>query len=204
MGTFLSLTAVHSADSKTVLGEALAWARSQGWRVLQSEPSNYEDWILEHPPHEKWSFLEFKWSSLDWDALTQILSRQLETAAFFFMIYDGDLWGYHFFDIGQPRGKFISCPSRFPDLEDKSENEVKMEWNGGIPEIVRRLNFMPEKARELERYARHLSDMNGSYGKANPNDEHTLEDPWVVADFMRCLGIPFPKGETVSTHYLLR
>lgn len=203
MGTFLYLAAVRSGDYKSILDKSLEWTRANGWRTTTAEPPEYEDWIIQYPSHEEWSYLEFKWNTLDWEDMTRSLSQYHGTPGFFFFIYDGDAWGYQYYDSGQLIGKFVSCPSMYPDTQDTPAEIIQREWNGAISEICLRMNIQHTE-NDIRRYIRHLEDKDISLGKAHPDDGHELEDPWVVADFMRRLGIMYPKGDPINTHYIVR
>jgi hypothetical protein len=117
----------------------------------------------------------------------QTLSRELKAAVVACHIHDDDLWLYEFYVAGELADKFNTLPGYWKQLTPEQEAEWKGDadllaehWPGLNPDTVRRYLRNQE------------TDLDGSPGKAYPDDEFEYADCWQLTDFLRKLGTPYP------------
>lgn len=195
MGTFFYLTAVRTSDQAQVERLLCEAVENQGHlTAVLEKPTHYEDFMAFAVQREAWTCVQYQQVGLDWCEVTRHLTARLKAPAFFFQIYDGDVWGYWFFDGGREIAKFVSMPSIYDEATDNPQA-----WQGNIREVAARLG-MPDPSL-LEKYLVHLDPEEIDSKKVHPEDSFELSDIWVISDFMDKLGIIWEdkedKGKTI-------
>lgn len=198
MGTFFFLTAVRSRNSAQVEQILGRFAEEKGFKASFAKSENDEDWMAFTLQRGEWTCVQFQQLAVDWDRATLELSSRLKAPAFFVQIYDGDAWGYRFFDLGRELAKFVNMPAVVEEASERPE-----EWKGGLQNLASSLSLRNTAA--LEKYLVHLDPETPPDGKAYPDDEFEAADPWVLSDFLRKLEIQWEDQESQgSMIYLSR
>lgn len=121
---------------------------------------------------------------IGYEPLAKALSEKLGRSVMLLYIYDGDQWGYYFYDSGRKLDIFNPVPDYFTG--DESQTELCK----GNAQVVARHFGVPQQSIEpyLVRWTEELS-MSGA--KARADDQYTYGDCWQMADFMRALHYPY-------------
>lgn len=192
------MTAVRTTAQEDVRRFLVDAVQGQGFGVLLEKPAECDDWMALAPQRGAWTCVQYQQAGLDWCGMTRDLSTRLKSPAFFFQIYDGEVWGYWFFEGGREIGKFVSMPEVYEEATDRPED-----WKGNIKAVAARLGI--EDADPLTGYLVHLDPEDPISDKVHPGDDCELSDPWVISDFMRKLEILWEDEEGKgSTLYLVK
>ncbi len=117
----------------------------------------------------------------------QAVSEDLSCPALLCYIYDGDFWGYYFYDRGERVDAFDPIPDYFGEVSEKEREELR----GQSEVIARYFNVEPSR---IERYLvpwdEELLD-SGEFPKAYPDDKFGTGEDWQMADFLRTIGYPY-------------
>jgi len=126
-------------------------------------------------------------SGWEWEERRQAqlyVSRLLRCAGFLIFVYDGDYWGYEFFNHGMVLDQFTQessdAPVGFPDRPTQGNAELVVEY----------LPFLHEA--DVAPYLVQKHDWQipkGASTKARPGDEYNRFDECAVLDFLRMLGV---------------
>ncbi len=198
MGTFFFMSAVRTTDVRRLERELREIAGKQGFDMVPAKPAEFEDWIAFSTQRGAWTCVQYQQSALDWPEVTRSLSASLASPAFYFEIYDGETWGYRFFEEGRELAKYVSMPAVHEEASDEPD-----QWTGNIQRVADRLGLTDSRA--LEQYLVHLDPENPLSEKADPEDEFELSDPWVISDFIRRLDIQWDDQEPGgATHCLVK
>lgn len=121
--------------------------------------------------------------------LAMRLSIELSRPVMLLFIYDGDFWGYFFYDKKVELDSFDSLPDYFESSPGEQQSSA------GDSTVI--ADYFHVEQKDIERYLRFWTeDMMEQYEKpAYPGDEFGQCDCWQMADFMRKLGFPYTFGE---------
>lgn len=120
-----------------------------------------------------------------YEDLAQALSDQLPWPVMLLYIYDGDFWGYEFYQWGKTLDAFATLPGYFSPGQPPDKR--------GDASCVAKF-FGVEKA-AIERYLipwpEGLADTDEDTVYAYERDFYGLEDPWQMWDLMKALGFNY-------------
>jgi len=133
------------------------------------------------PAAEGWSGLQLPLGSPLGEPLAEALSRQ-SNGIVLLVREVGQTWGYWLYDQGRVLDRFWSMPSMV---------DVSPESAMGGPSRLSEAFGIP--AGQITPYLNHLSPDEVSPARAFPDDEFALGDPWVRVDFLRRLGLSYPR-----------
>ncbi|MFG6394592.1 MAG: hypothetical protein K1W24_10525 [Lachnospiraceae bacterium] len=115
------------------------------------------------------------------------LSRKLCCPILLCYIYDGDFWGYDFYENGKEIDIFCTVPDYFDDITKKEA--AKLSGNSSI--IAKYFNVDEES---IKNYLRQWTDAVYEIEdeeKAYEDDGFNIGDAWQMADFMQKIGFPY-------------
>ena len=131
----------------------------------------------------------------------EALSKAGRCPVLLLYIYDGDYWGYDFFDNGERVDSFNPCPDYFGTPTESQRRRLE-----GKPEDL--TDFFPAASKEIRSYLRFWTeDLLEEERFARPGDRFPYGDCWQMTDFTACLGYPWPfdgERETVPPQPALR
>lgn len=125
-------------------------------------------------------------------ALAKEFSRVLRGPVLLLFIYDGDHWGYDFYQSGQK----LDCFDTVPDY-DCAITESQRQSKTGKPEVLAR--YFPVLSRDIQNYFVFWTqeDLDGAGRLAYSGDRFPRGDCWQMTDFLARLGWPWPfDGDT--------
>jgi hypothetical protein len=212
MGMFLSVSAIRARTVEEVAAAIRAYAASQDVDVAVTREAPDEETDATVSSREGWTVIFWPMDFLGGnETISQALSGSLQTLVSSVDVYDGDHWYHFLFRDGEVLDRFCSYPGYFTaDPEEKEQR--RHEWRSdpeviaaqvGVPlEVVRPylvdVELLPQPPRKgvIKRALRWLGatsqvDPDELSPKAFPDDEATLGDIWVFADFWRRLGISY-------------
>ena len=112
------------------------------------------------------------------------VSRQLCCTGFLVFVFDGDYWGYEFFDRGEALDQFVqessSAAEWFPDRDCRGDAAL----------VASRLSYL--KPQEFAPYLMQMQDWvepEGMDVPARPGDQFRRSDECAALDFLRLLGV---------------
>lgn len=194
MGLFLQ-TAIIPDCSERAVRDAVAAVAEHYSHPLEDQSFNEEDayHIIDLIPKDcKYQSAKdgvsilFNEDCNGYEDLAGAISEELGKAVLLLYIYDGDFWGYYFYDKGLEIDRFVPMPDYFD--ETTPDDMAQMKGNAGI--IAK--YFHVDKA-SIEKYIVFWTNaMRRSYSeKAYADDEFGQCEDWQMVDFMRKLGYPY-------------
>lgn len=189
MGIFFHAASVRSDNLDEVLSFFVRGGAAHGLTVVhRTRPERVEEFIAPVPPKDGWTSMQFNMMS-EWQEVVRDFSRSLETSAFWFTIYDGDYWSYHFHDCGVEVAKFMSMPGYWGD----DEPWAPWRWTGNIEKVLEIIE-RSDKLAAVSPYLIHVTDETPVV-KVHPDDSCDVTDCWAVAEFIVRLGLPNPASD---------
>ena len=179
MGAFINVLVVQNRSGEAVRNALEALGDNPAWNLIPGQ-CRYQ---------ERGGGVSVLLSDMcsGYDAMTQELSKELACPVMLCYIYDGDFWGYFFFDSGEHLDAFMPMPYYFEEMPEEEQQRVK----GNSRLIAERFNVKEE---DVAQYLRLWTeqDLNGNEpGYAYPDDEFSIGEDWQMADFMRAIGHPY-------------
>lgn len=119
--------------------------------------------------------------------LAEELSRTVNGPALLLYIYDGDFWGYFFYDKGRRMDAFLPIPDYFSPVSEEEAAAC-----AGSSRLIADYFHVQEAAvrRYLVRWTGQ-NRMGHDSERAYPDDEFGRCTEWQMADFMNRLGYPY-------------
>lgn len=115
------------------------------------------------------------------------ISRELTTSAMLCYIYDGDYWGYFFYDKGKEADSFNPIPDYFEEISD----EEKQRLSGNSKVIAQYFNVDESRIKKyLVLWNDDIFDTD-EMPKAYDDDEFGTGEDWQMADFMKAIGYSY-------------
>ena len=127
----------------------------------------------------------FNESCAGYDSLTRELSEELQRPVLMLYVYDGDYWGYFFFENGRELDTFMPMPDYFEEVSE----EVRANAAGNSALIAQ--YFHVDEAKIKNYLAVWTEELLEEESRAYPDDEFVRGDSWQMADFMQKLGFPY-------------
>lgn len=204
MALSLTMAAFRDASPEGVLASLRARLELSGYRLT---PATSDEWEFEtslslNAPRGRWCTLQWPGPFLLADKMTKELSAALRAIAAFVQINRESSWTHLAFASGELRDEFNSFPDAEADaFEYITDNEfpvdeTKARWRGSPERLGRLFGADPAVLASYMVYQGHKSFDPGA--KACPDDGHALGDPWIVVDFWKRLGIPWPSDEAAQ------
>ena len=155
---------------------------SQQWNPKDSTIGGVRDYMLSKiaPAGTSWNCILLHLNSQLGEKLSIELSKNQKTPVITFFEFDQIAWGYCLYQEGKLADQFCNDP-------DVIEEEPAA-YRGNIDTLIKTFNVEKSK---IEPYLKHISEIKDST-KAFSDDECTLDDHWVRADFMKKLGLTYP------------
>ena len=122
-----------------------------------------------------------------YDAMTQELSEELACPVMLCYIYDGDFWGYFFFDSGRAVDTFMPMPNYFEEVPEEEQKKA-----AGSSSVI--AGYFDVDEADIRNYLRRWPDGiwdSDEEARAYDGDEACIGQDWQMADFMRALGYPY-------------
>ncbi|HEX6686528.1 MAG TPA: hypothetical protein VF062_27400 [Candidatus Limnocylindrales bacterium] len=189
MGEFVTASAFRSGDLDAVRDAALGFFTAHSCPAdpaADAAPVTGDD-VLFFAPAEGWTVV--LWPPYFTElAAVEHTSQRLGILAATTRIYDGDYWSHALVHGGTVLDLFATMPGYFTD--DAAEIARLRTKYAGRPEILAEAAGRPVE--QLAPYLVHVDLGDDMGGKAFPDDEFELDDPWVFVDFWRRLGPVYP------------
>lgn len=180
MGLFLE-TVVMLNCTKQEAKRALEQVEMQSeWEIISSECSYLE--------REKGVHLILNKECSGHETLAEALSRALLRPVMLLYIYDGDQWGYYFYENGLQLDHFNPMPDYFGEVAKEERDNM-----AGNAALI--ASYFGISVEEITKYLRFWIDDMSSQEKAYPDDEFDQGYCWQMADFMRKIGFPYEEEE---------
>jgi hypothetical protein len=216
MGEFLSAAALRGRSADAIAQSIQAYASESGVTtqpIVVAESDSATDAQV-FVPRARWNVVAWPAMFHGHDiAAARWLSRSLQTLVSHVAVYDGDFWEHVLFVNGELIDAFRSRPAYFSERSEDM-GRLREEWRGNPGVIANALGIsadgllgylldldssgqvQPPTARVslLQRLGwRRRPEQSALLGKAFPEDEFELDNPWVFIDFWRRLGIVYPE-----------
>ena len=200
MGEFVAVSAFRTEDASGVLAATGRFFSAYEWPTEPADDVDpmTEDDVVVFPAVNGWTTVSWPTYFSDLPAV-EFVSRDLGTVASTVRVHDGDYWTHSLFRNGDVLDRFATTPDYFTD--DPAEIARLTVKYAGQPAVVAEAVGRP--AEQIAPYFARVDladteDEEGYHveepelGKAFPDDEHELADPWVFVDFWRRLGPRYP------------
>ncbi len=184
MGLKLRLNLFRDTTVDAVLGAYISFYEK---RARPLRPSGDESQRIDfHDADNGWVVvnLDGGWEWSERRDAQSLVSQRLQCAGFLVFVFDGDYWGYEFFDRGVRLDHFIqdsaADASFFPGQDCRGNSQL----------IAERLPFL--HVDELTPYLVRKTDWvipEGANVPARSGDEFSRFDECAVVDFLRMLGV---------------
>lgn len=180
MGLFLSVVIVKNADEEAVKSCLVKAGNAHpDWNLITGE-CQYRPWV---------GGVKVLLNDMcaGYEAIPQELSKELLCPSMLCYIYDGDYWGYYFYEKGKELDAFHPMPDYFEPVSEEerqrlSGNSAVLARYFSIDEGRIKRYLVPWDADILE---------SGECPKAYENDVCGVGEDWQMADFMSALGCPY-------------
>jgi hypothetical protein len=199
MGLMLRYYLFHNVTGKDVCGALKAFYAGRG-RPLEADGPEH-DAITVHEAENDWVVvdLDIGWEWKERREAQLFVSHRLWCAGFLVFVYDGDYWGYEFFDRGETLDHFV----QYEDIAEQWFPGTDCRGNAEI--LSRHLPFL-----DISVIAPYLQQEPNfpdlSESKVHPQDEFGRLDECAVIDFLRKFGISIglrPDVDGLWTHVAL-
>ena len=192
MGLFIALSGIAGA-SRYEVERCLRDIATNGagtFELASSDVDELDVLVISEALGDRISIL-YPGDFMEWDEVSQQMSKALRKPVFSFHIHDGDLWMYRLFIEGEGVDSFNPIPEYWGDV---SQEESTM-WAGNPSRIAHHWPDLKEE--DVKNYLIHwkVEDVSGHNRKAYPDDEYCIGEAWQLCDFMRRLGLVYPVDE---------
>jgi hypothetical protein len=191
MGMFLAASGLTGAginDIEAVLKSYQSQKQRQFYPA-QGTTDDPDILAISGSPGQK-VFLLYPGGFLEWEELSQHLSKVLRCPVFSFHIHDGDLWMFSFYVNGTQEDCFNPVPDYWGGISDEELANLK----GNASVIAAHWPGVSEKS--ISRYFTRWDLEAGSQEKAYPDDEFSYGTDWQMCDFIKKLGLTYPLDDT--------
>lgn len=132
MGMFLALAGVIGKSQTEVEKSLLGYLQSTGGSFIrEAMDQDHEDWSVIGEANGN-TTVYYPNSLMQWDKVSEHLSRDLNTAVFSCHIHDGDLWMYVLFVNGRTEDQFNPIPDYWEELDEAEINR----WRGNATTVA--------------------------------------------------------------------
>lgn len=196
MGMFLALAGVIGKSQAEVEKSLSVYAQTTGGIFThEAVDQNHEDWCVMGEANGN-TTVYYPNSLMQWDKVSEHLSRDLNTAVFSCHIHDGDLWMYVLFVNGRTEDQFNPIPEYWEELDEAEMSR----WRGNATTVAQHVPGL--KPASIAKYLTRWN-LDEPEVKAYADDQYGQED-WQLLDFLRKLGLSFPlddDGNATGTVY---
>lgn len=126
---------------------------------------------------------------IGYDSLAKVMSLETGKPCLMLYMYDGDYWGYWFYENGDCIDRFEPIPDYFEEPSEETIQKTK-----GDADIIAK--YFHVDRTKIERYLERWTD-ELRRTTAYEEDEHCYGDDWQIVDFMGKLGYPWPSDEEI-------
>jgi hypothetical protein len=184
MGLFLRYNLFHKVSASLVYGAYCSFYEKRG-RPLQQIGSERQS-IDFYCEENDWTVVDLDagWEWKERREAQLLVSRRLGCSGFLIFVFDGDYWGYEFFNNGVVLDHFVqeseAAATWFPSDDCKGNAEI----------LVKHLP--PLKANDVVPYLIQKHDWaipGGMDVPARPGDQNRRFNGCAVLDFLRMLGV---------------
>jgi hypothetical protein len=199
MGEFVAVSAFENSAVDEVLASVAAFFAAYDCPVerLDDAVAVDADDVLLFAPVGGWTVVLWPGYFSDLPA-ARFVSGDLDTLVSTVRVHDGDYWTHTLLNGASLLDRFASVPDYFTDDADEAAALARA-WAGDALIAAEVLGVSVEL---VAPYLLQLSGDTGNpaadlqLGKAFPDDESELDDPWVFVDFWRRVGIAYPADLT--------
>jgi hypothetical protein len=195
MGLKLRLNLFHQVAATQVF-DAYTHFYAEHGQQLVNEGKEHKKFIL-HELDNDWVILSLD-GGWEWDMRRKVqlfVSRQLDCIGFLIFVYDGDYWGYEFFNDGVVLDQFVQDPDEgrnwftAPNVGQPEVLHRHLPWLA-LEDIVAYLVQMPQPDLNSFIHRKIVHEMyEGLNVPARPGDEFKRFDECAVLDFLRILNV---------------
>jgi len=125
----------------------------------------------------------FNYECIGYERLAKAISEEVKGPVMLLYIYDGDFWGYYFYDNGIGLDRFDPMPDYFEEVSEELKQLVK-----GNAEVI--ANYFKIEKALIEKYLI-FWQCQKTDEKAYETDEYCIGESWQMADFMQAIGYPY-------------
>ena len=175
MGLFLSALIVQNASEEDVK------------KSLEKAGNDYPDWYLvsEECQYQKCgSGVKVLLSDMccGYEDIPKEISEKLMCPVLLCYIYDGDYWGYFFYENGKELDVFKPIPDYFEDISMEQRKHL-----AGNSEIISKY-FNIDNAK-IKNYLQEWTEdiLEAEEKRAYEDDEFCIGEDWQMADFMKAI-----------------
>lgn len=184
MGLMLRYQLFRDTTAAAVYGAYVSFYTKRG-RLLQPAGMDFER-IDFHHEENGWVVVDLDggWEWKERREAQLLVSRQLCCAGFLVFVYDGDYWGYEFFDQGEVLDHFVQ------ESTDAPIGFAMGDCRGNPAMLAARLP--PLRAEDIAPYLvqKHAwAKPDGMDRPARASDQYRRFDECAVLDFLRMLGV---------------
>lgn len=189
MGLMLRYYLFHGVTGETVCTALKSFYKS--FNIARDKPSEATGWnwdsIDVHAADNDWVVVELD-RGWEWEKRREaqlFVSKRLWCAGFLVFVYDGDYWGYEFFDHGEVFDHFVQ------DKEEASQWFKGEDCIGKAELLAEHLPFLDihDIAPYLIQEPEHGPEREALQCKVRPDDEFSRFDECAVLDFLRAIGV---------------
>ncbi len=192
MGLFLALSGIggSSADEVKRCMQSMAVETGRTFEPAGTDVDELDIMVISEAAGGRVSVL-YPSGLMEWDEVSQELSKRLGKPVFSFHIHDGDFWMYRLFANGEE----VDCFNPVPEYWGEVNEQERARWSGNALRVAE--HWPKVEKEDVRNYLIHweLADLAGAGGKAYPDDEYRIGSDWQLCDFMRRLGLVYPIDE---------
>ena len=187
MGLFLSASGVIGADSVVVERSVGTFVKTKNGTFESRSGTTEDPNIAVITQGDKNTTILHPREFMEWDELSQHLSKDLQAPVFSFHIHDGDLWMFLLFD----KGEMITQFNPIPDYWGELDPSAKASWSGDAEAVCLRVpGLSPDSIKNC--FVEWTEEVSENGGKAYSDDEFEYGTDWQLTDFMRRVGLKYP------------
>lgn len=188
MGLFLQTAIIQNCNS-TLAGASIKKIEN----MLQSYDLNSME--CKYKEQDNCVQILFNENSSGYEKLAECLSKEVGRPVLLLYIYDGDYWGYYFYNNGEFLDAFNPIPDYFGDVSD--EEREKSSGNSAIIAQYFKIDEAEIKDYLVEWTAEKEENFEDTIYE---DDEFGQCEDWQLADFMKKLGYLYWDGnETITS-----
>jgi hypothetical protein len=192
MGLFLAMSGIIGGNRSEVEEGLRKFAESRNGSLREKRLSTNDENCLVIGEGANGITAFYPYEYFIWDVTSEFLSTELSKPVFSFHIHDEDLWMYQLF----VNGEAMDCFNPVPDYWQEIEEDERTQWQGNARTLTK---FVPGlKEDDIANYLKFWGDdvfKSSERKKAYSEDEFFYGDDWQLVDFMKRLGLRYPRDD---------